>query len=72
MSKVINISEVLYRCVEFEGGVYLQSKFKEIDMDFVDVEDLTELAVWEYNKLVDELEKHYPDYPIENLEGSFI
>ena len=72
MSKVINISEVLYRCVEFEGGVYLQSKFKEIDMDFVDVEDLTELAVWEYNKLVDELEKHYPDYPIEHLEGRFI
>ena len=73
---MIEISNVLYRCVEFEGGIYLQSKFKEIDllepMDFVDVEDLTELAVWEYNKLVDELEKHYPDYPIEHLEGRFI
>ena len=68
----IEISNILYRCIEFEGGIYLQSKFKEIDMDFVDVEDLTELKIWEYNKLVDELEKHYPDYPIEHLEGRFV
>ena len=72
MSKVINISEVLYRCVEFEGGVYLQSKFKEIDMDFVDVEDLTELKIWEYNRLVREIEIYFPDYPIECLEGRFV
>ena len=70
--KIIEISDVLYRCVEFDNGIYLQSKFKEIDMDFVDVEDLTELKIWEYNKLVDELEKHYPDYPIEHLEGRFV
>ena len=41
-------------------------------MDFVDVEDLTELKIWEYTELVIQLEKHYPDYPIEHLEGRFI
>jgi len=70
--KIIEISDVLYRCVEFDNGIYLQSKFKEIDMDFVDVEDLTELKIWEYTELVIQLEKHYPDYPIEYLEGRFI
>ena len=69
---MIEISNVLYRCIEFEGGIYLQSKFKEMDMDFVDVEDLTELKIWEYNRLVRNIEVHYPDYPIEHLEGSFI
>ena len=69
---MIEISNVLYRCIEFEGGIYLQSKFKEIDMDFVDVEDLTELKIWEYNRLVREIEVHFPDYPIEYLEGRFV
>ena len=68
---MIKISKVLYRCDEFEGNIYLES-LQEGQGDWVQVEDLTELAVWEYNKLVDELEKHYPDYPIEYLEGRFI
>ena len=68
---MIKINEVLYRCDEFEGNIYLES-LQEGQADWVQVEDLTELAVWEYNKLVDELEKHYPDYPIEYLEGRFI
>lgn len=68
--KIIEISDVLYRCIEFDNGIYLQANY--IQNDWVDVEDLTELKIWEYNKLVDELEKHYPDYPIEHLEGRFI
>tara|TARA_Y100001938_G_scaffold65193_1_gene90689 strand:- start:1894 stop:2124 length:231 start_codon:yes stop_codon:yes gene_type:complete len=75
--KIIEISGVLYRCVEFEGGIYLQSNYKKpnnvvYDNNWVDVEDLTELKVWEYAELVIQLEKHYPDYPIEHLEGRFI
>ena len=39
---------------------------------WVDVTDLTELKVWEYNLLVDKLSIHYPDYPIERLESRFV
>ena len=69
--KMIKINDVLYRCDEFEGNIFLES-LQEGHQDWVQVEDLTELAVWEYNKLVDELEKRYPDYPIEHLEGRFV
>ena len=37
-----------------------------------DVSDLCDLTIYQYNELVDELNKHYPDYPIEHLEGRFI
>ena len=70
--------EMSYRCVEaktygkHEGkGYFLQFKWWEQD-EWIDVSDLTELKVWEYNKLVDELQEHYPDYPIEHLEGRFV
>ena len=75
--KIIEISDVLYRCVEFDNGIYLQANYKKPNSvvysnNWVDVEDLTELKVWEYAELVIQLEKHYPDYPIEHLEGRFI
>jgi len=70
--------EMSYRCVEAKTyvkhlgkGYFLQFKWWEQD-EWIDVSDLTELKVWEYNKLVDELNKHYPDYPIEHLEGRFV
>jgi len=75
--KIIEISDVLYRCIEFDNGIYLQANYKKpnnvvYDNNWVDVEDLTELKIWEYTELVIQLEKHYPDYPIEHLEGRFI
>ena len=42
------------------------------DNDDVEVSDLTELKVWQYDRLVTELNEHYPDYPIKHLEGDFI
>ena len=42
------------------------------DIDDVLVEDLTELKVYQYNELVDKINKNYPEYPIEYLEGRFI
>ena len=69
--------EVSYRVVENEvgevngKGYYLQFKWWQDD-EWYDVTDLTELRIWEYNKLVDGLQKHYPDYPIEYLEGRFV
>jgi hypothetical protein len=63
--------ELKYRCTLWKDNIYLESQQEEQD-DWVQVEDLTELKIWEYNKLVDELHKHYPDYPIEHLEGRFV
>ena len=40
--------------------------------DDVQVSDLTELKVWQYNVLVRALNKQYPDYKIKLLTGRFI
>ena len=40
--------------------------------DDVEVSDLTELKVWQYNVLVRALNKQYPDYKIKLLTGRFI
>ena len=40
--------------------------------DDIDVSDLTELKVWEYNELVKKLWVYYPDYNINKLKGRFI
>ena len=72
---IIKISEMEFVVNEWKGNAYLncRSTFKDGTKDnWVDVEDLTEFRVWEYNKLVDELHKHYPDYPIPHLEGRFV
>ena len=37
-----------------------------------EVEDLTELRIWQYQELVKQIKKHYPDYNIEYLIGKFI
>ena len=68
--------EMSYRCVDCNvglenNGYILQCKWWQDD-EWYDVTDLTELRIWEYNKLVDGLQKHYPDYPIEYLEGRFV
>jgi hypothetical protein len=72
---IIKISEVEFIVTEWKDGLYLQSRQETTNGckdNWVQVEDLTEFRVWEYNKLVDELQKHYPDYPIEHLEGRFV
>ena len=63
--------EMSYRCTECKDGYFLQYKWWQND-EWIEVTDLTELRVWEYNELVDKLQKHYPDYPIEYLEGRFV
>ena len=72
---IIKISEMEYIVSEWRGNIYLESRTTDIhgqESDWVQVEDLTELRVWEYNKLVGKLNKHYPDYAIEYLEGRFV
>ena len=71
--------EVQFRVSEWKGNQYLESRQKiQLDTneygydDWIGVSDLTELTEFEYNALVEELHKHYPDYPIEYLEGRFV
>ena len=75
-SKVIEINSIRYRVTDeyndlASGTCYYLESLQYDNDDWVQVSDLTELKIWEYNKLVDELHKHYPDYPIEHLEGRF-
>ena len=45
------------------------------DTDDVEVSDLTELKIWQYNELFEALAYHYPDYEkdsVNNLRGKFI
>ena len=68
--------ETSYICTEYDNevngkGYFLLYKWWEHD-EWVEVTDLSELKIWEYNELVDGLHKHYPDYPIEHLESRFV
>ena len=72
---IIKISEMEFIVNEWKDNVYLncRSTFTDGTKDnWVDVSDLTDFTVGEYNSLVEELHKHYPDYPIEYLEGRFV
>jgi len=72
---LIKISEMEYIVTKWEGKEYLECRSTDIHGQkkvWVQVEDLTELRVWEYNELVGKLNKHYPDYAIEYLEGRFV
>tara|TARA_B100000902_G_scaffold237207_1_gene224714 strand:- start:2297 stop:2686 length:390 start_codon:yes stop_codon:yes gene_type:complete len=80
---IITISEMEYTVYENTenfiakhsedyGWLFLCSRERKAGSDWVDVTDLTELKVWEYNLLVEKLNIHYPHYPIETLEGRFV
>ena len=49
---------LIYSCDDYSGDVQ--------------VSDLTELKIWQYDRLVTELNEHYPNYPIKHLKGDFI
>tara|TARA_R110002020_G_scaffold354372_1_gene567147 strand:- start:481 stop:840 length:360 start_codon:yes stop_codon:yes gene_type:complete len=78
---MIKISEMEYIVTKWKGTEDVYDKYqlecRSTDVhgqksNWVQVEDLTELRVWEYNKLVGKLKKHYPDYAIVYLEGRFV
>jgi len=71
--EIIRISEMEYTVYETSNyKLYLCCREIHSTGGWVDVTDLTELRVWEYNLLVDKLSVHYPDYPIERLESRFV
>ena len=73
--RIIKVSDIEFIVSEWEGNMYLESRQQSSDGtkdNWVQVEDLCDLTVWEYNELVSELIQWYPDYPIEYLEGRFV
>ena len=72
---IIKVSEIDFVVSEWEGNVYLESRQQLSDGtkdNWVQVEDLNDLTVYEFNDLVTQLNEVYPDYPIEHLEGRFV
>ena len=58
-----------------EGYYYIEEDtliYSCDDTDDVEVSDLTELKIWQYNELFKQLMVHYPNYEIDKLEGRFI
>ena len=71
--EIIRVSEMdytVYECSNYK--LYLRCRETHSTGGWVDVTDLTELKVWEYNLLVDKLNLHYPEFPIERLESRFV
>ena len=72
---IIEVSEMQYYVSEYENNLFLCCRAKCIDGtrdNWCDVDDLTDFTVGEYNQLVEKLHEHYPDYPIDYLEGRFV
>ena len=72
---IIKVSEIEFVVSKWEGQLYLESRQEMTDGckdNWVQVEDLCDLTVCEYNDLVTQLHEVYPDYPIEHLEGRFV
>ncbi len=72
---IIKVSEVEFIVSEWRGQLYLESRQEMTNGcrdNWVQVEDLTDLTVCEYNDLVTQLHEVYPDYPIKHLEGRFV
>ena len=72
---IIKVSEIEFIVTEWKGNIYLESRQEMTNGcrdNWVQVEDLCDLTVCEYNCLVTQLHEVYPDYPIEHLEGRFV
>ena len=73
--RIIKVSDIEFYVSEWKGDLYLNSRQELADGskdNWVQVEDLCDLTVCEYNDLVTQLHEVYPDYPIEHLEGRFV
>jgi len=61
---------------DIEGYYYVEDNYlcyycDDLDDD-IDVSDLSDLTISQYNNLADQLNNHYPDYNINKLNGRFI
>jgi hypothetical protein len=61
--------------IDCNGYYYIDNNtliYKYNDGSEVEISDLTELRVWEYQNLVKQIKLLYPDYNIDYLIGKFI
>ena len=69
-------SRVLIEVHHIDGFYYVEDGclcYKCPDLqDDVEVSDLTDLTISQYNELVEKLNKEYPDYAIETISGRFL
>ena len=65
--KICDMSGFYY--VEEETLLYCQGGNRSDD---VQVSDLTELKIWQYNQLVRDLNEMYPNFDIKYLKGKYI
>ena len=67
---IIEIDDLDDFYYKIEDNVLYWSEYGIEQLD--EVEDLTELRIWQYQELVKQIKKHYPDYNIDYLIGKFI
>jgi hypothetical protein len=68
--KIIEIDDLDDFYYKIEDNILYWSEYGIEQLE--EVEDLTELKVWQYQDLVKQIKKHYSDYNIEYLKGKFI
>ena len=68
--KIIEIEDLDDFYYKIEDNILYWSEYGIEELN--EVEDLTELKVWQYQELVKQIKKLYPDYNIDYLKGMFI
>ena len=68
--RIIEIDDLDDFYYKIEDNVLYWSEYGIEQLD--EVEDLTELRIWQYQELVKQIKKHYTNYNIEYLKGKFI
>lgn len=70
MDQIIEIDDLDDFYYKIEDNILYWSEYGIEELE--EISDLTELKVWQYNYLVEQIKKHYPNYNIEYLKGMFI
>lgn len=70
MEQIIEIDDLDDFYYKIEDNILYWSEYGIEELE--EISDLTELKVWQYQELVKQIKKHYPNYNIEYLKGKFI
>ena len=68
--KIIEIEDLDDFYYKIEDNILYWSEYGIEELN--EVEDLTELRIWQYQELVKQIKLLYPDYNIDYLIGKFI
>tara|TARA_X000001382_G_scaffold115331_2_gene94013 strand:- start:229 stop:441 length:213 start_codon:yes stop_codon:yes gene_type:complete len=70
MDQIIEIDDLDDFYYKIEDNILYWSEYGIEELN--EVEDLTDLKVWQYQELVKQIKQLYPDYNIDYLIGKFI